>query len=84
MEIYEERLRQKNALIAQIVFQNKLNAEDLKNYQKIIKDQQNEIRKLYDELRTKGNGMRPSFQLRDPWTMHLWTGHRADLLRVKN
>jgi len=60
MEIYEERLRQKNALIAQIVFQNKLNAEDLKNYQKIIKDQQNEIRKLYDELRTKGNGMRPS------------------------
>ena len=60
MEIYEERLRQKNALIAQIVFQNKLNAEDLKNYQKIVKDQQNEIRKLYDELRTKGNGMRPS------------------------
>ena len=64
MEIYEERLRQKNALIAQIVFQNKLNAEDLKNYQKIIKDQQNEIRKLYDELRTKGNGMRPSL-----WTI---------------
>ena len=60
MEIYEERLRQKNAVIAQIVFQNKLNAEDLKNYQKIIKDQQNGIRKLYDELRTKGNGMRPS------------------------
>ena len=60
MEIYEERLRQKNALIAQIVFQNKLNAEDLKNYQKIVKDQQNEIRKLYDELRTKGNGLRPS------------------------
>ena len=57
MEIYEERLRQKNALISQVIFQNELNAEDLKNYQKIIKDQQNEIRKLYEDLRTKGHGM---------------------------
>ena len=57
MEIYEERLRQKNALISQVVFQKELNAEDLKNYQKIIKDQQNEIRKLYEDLRTKGHGM---------------------------
>ena len=56
MEIYEERLRQKNALISQVIFQNELNAEDLKNYQKIIKDQQNEIRKLYEDLRTKGHG----------------------------
>ena len=62
MEIYEERLRQKNALISQVIFQNELNAEDLKNYQKIIKDQQNEIRKLYEDLRTKGHGMMHDLQ----------------------
>ena len=65
IERYEERLRQKNALIAQIAFQNKLNAEELKsnaedlkvkdenlkNYQKIVKDQQDEITNLNDEIK---------------------------------
>ena len=58
-------MRQKNALIAQIAFQNKLNAEELKsnaedlkvkdenlkNYQKIVKVQQDEITNLNDEIK---------------------------------
>ena len=51
MEIYEERLRQKNSLILQL-------AEDLRKYQKVIIDQQNEIWKLNSELIVQENGMK--------------------------
>ena len=59
MEIYEERLRQKNALILQL-------AEDLRKYQKVIIDQQNEIWKLNSELIVQGNG------IKDGSVLSLW------------
>ena len=50
-EIYEEQLRQKNALIVQL-------ADDLRKYQKVIIDQRNEIWKINAELIVQGNGMK--------------------------
>lgn len=72
MEIYEERLRQKNTLILQL-------AEDLRKYQKIIIDQQNEIWKLNSELIVQGNGMK------DGSVLSLWITSRnlrPDLIGV--
>ena len=71
MEIYEERLRQKNTLILQL-------AEDLRKYQKIIIDQQNEIWKLNSELIVQGNGMK------DGSVLSLWftTGFNRSLLVI--